>query len=72
MIRVGRARPYDDVRGAMNCATTNAFFVNEKLLFRNGITKPLNTRLNLDIMTNIYLGVSAKNDNPTSQHASNN
>ncbi len=22
----------------MNCATTNAFFVNEKLLFRNGIT----------------------------------
>ena len=29
--------PLRSVRGAMNCATTNAFFVNEKLLFRNGI-----------------------------------
>ena len=26
-----------NVRGAMNCATTNAFFVNEMLSFRNGI-----------------------------------
>ena len=23
----------------MNCATTNAFFANEKLLFRNGISR---------------------------------
>ncbi len=27
-----------NVRGAMNCATTNAFFVNEMLSFRNGIS----------------------------------
>ncbi len=26
----------------MNCATTNAFFVNEKLLFRNDIIGKLN------------------------------
>ena len=25
-----------NVRGAMNCATTNPFFVNEKSSFRNG------------------------------------
>jgi len=26
------------VRGTVNCATTNLFFVNEKRLFRNGIS----------------------------------
>ena len=28
------------IRGAMNCATTNAFFVNVMLSFRNGISSP--------------------------------
>ena len=27
-----------NVRGTMNCATTNGFFLNEKLFYRNGIT----------------------------------
>ena len=30
-----------NVRGAINCATTNAVFDNEKLLFRNGISYQL-------------------------------
>ena len=29
----------------MNCATTNHFFVNEKQLFRNGITKGANWKV---------------------------
>ncbi|RKU20972.1 hypothetical protein C6500_07480 [Candidatus Poribacteria bacterium] len=35
-------RKFPHVRGAMNCATTNGFFANEKRLFRNGI---ISTRL---------------------------
>ena len=32
-----------NVRGAMNCATTNGFYLNEKLFFRNGIISIIST-----------------------------
>ena len=50
-----------NVRGAMNCATTNAFFVNEKLLFRNGITPNPGNPVILKILvqtTYIYIKVT--------------
>ncbi len=36
MSEVTNAKRAFGVDLAMNCATTNAFFINEKLLFRNG------------------------------------
>ena len=32
----------------MNCATTNAFFVNENLLFRNGISKKTENEISVE------------------------